>query len=156
MSDKRSLDFFYFSLRVFVGVIFAYAGFMKLLQPASIFEISLSNYPIIPEIIRPAISVVIPWIEWLVGVFVILGYMPRVFLKVALFFLVSFLVLLASGPLMGRDVPESCGCFGERGLQISSKLAFFLDFLALISCVTLILKKKFPFSLEGKLNLEQG
>jgi len=138
---------FWLVARLFVGALFAYAGFMKLTEPIGNFELSLANYPLLPESLIPLIAAVVPWCEWIFGMFLILGYVPRLSSLVICGFLVTFLLMLATGPLFGSVQVEDCGCFGQGGLKLTPKSAFFIDLTALIVGINLIIRKQFPLSL---------
>ena len=143
-----STDIFWFLVRVCVGLIFAYAGFMKLIEPRANFEAALSIYPLIPFSWLPLISVVIPWCEWIFGSFLILGFLPRFSASVICVLLAGFLILIATGPLLGGKASEACGCFGKSGFKISVKTEFVIDMVSLILAAAMVGKRRFPWSLD--------
>jgi len=141
-------DYFWLSARLFVGIILAYAGFMKLMEPRGNFEFALQNYPLIPDSVIPLLSGVIPWMEWILGIFLIVGYAPRIAALFSSLLFLVFVVLIGLN-LVGGKVIDNCGCFGERGIKLSPILAFFLDAGAFALSVLLLLKGYFPFSIQA-------
>ena len=141
-------DWFWFAARLFVGGVFAYAGFMKLMEPAANIAAALEQYPLVPENWYSLIAAVSPWVEWFLGMFLILGYAPRITAGLTGAVLVSFLVLIAAGPLTSGGEAGSCGCFGSKGIKVSVKTMFLVDFISLIICVMLVSRRKFLFSIN--------
>lgn len=94
--------------RLFLGGIFVYASFDKILHPLAFAEI-VYNYQILPDLLVNVAALLLPWIELMVGLSLIMG----VCLPGAL--LISFLLLLFFfGSLvfnMARGLDIDCGCF---------------------------------------------
>ena len=55
--------------RVCLGLVFAYSGFTKLMEPVENFQGGMAAYEIIPYVVIPFLARVIPWIEFVFGVF---------------------------------------------------------------------------------------
>ncbi len=148
LSRYQPEDWFWLAARIFVGGLFAYAGFMKLMEPSANIEAALTQYPLVPEMFYPLIASVMPWAEWLLGMFLLLGYAPRISAGVVSVILICFLVLIATGPLFTGKESSSCGCFGSHGLKVSTKTMFLVDFISVIFCVMLVMRKRFLFSVH--------
>ncbi len=95
-------------LRLFLGLIFVYAGIGKVLHPAAFAE-AVSNYQILPQSLVNFVAIVLPWVELLVGSCLVLGiFLPgAVFLANLL--LLSFFVALVAAFARGLNI--ECGCF---------------------------------------------
>jgi len=148
----RFSEYFYFVIRLIVGGVFMYSGFMKLIEPVAYFEASLAQYSLIPVMSYSTIAFIVPWFEWILGVFFVVGYASRFSAKLIAAFLVIFLVLLASTIFSGGEAPKDCGCFGEMGLKLNTKTVFALDLTLLIFTGLLLVINRFPFSIDRKLN----
>jgi len=78
--------------RFFLGGIFFYAGFSKLIEPVENFRGIIAEYQVIPfELIGP-VAYNLPWIELVAGFFLILGFLPRLSALLLGFISFSFLV----------------------------------------------------------------
>ncbi len=133
--------------RLWVGAVLAYAGFMKLMEPAANFQAALEQYPLIPSPLLPFLARTVPWIEWIGGVFFMLGYLTRVCAFVFMFFSLGFIVIL-SGPFWTGSAAKGCGCFGQSGFTLTVSQAYILDWANFIlSSFIISVKKKF-FSLD--------
>ena len=98
--------------RVFLGLLFLYASIEKILYPRAFAEI-VYNYLILPDGLIHLTAVVLPWIELLLGLFLILDlWLPGAVL-VANALLMAFLAALALNIARGVDI--DCGCFSSEG-----------------------------------------
>lgn len=122
--------------RLFLGSIFIVAGFLKLSGPVEIFRGMIVSYGIVPYPLVAPIAYVLPWVEFLSGVCLIIGYFPRFFAGVLGVLAFSFIALIALAQVNGT-LPENCGCFGE-GVHMTPYQMALLDtlnvFLALKLC----------------------
>ena len=118
--------------RLFLGGVFAYSGFMKLMEPAANFQAVLEHYPLLPAWALPFLAQTVPWAEWIFGMFLVVGYARRVSALSLGILSLGFIAAL-TGPVMGAggDMPEACGCFGESGLRLSLGQAYLLDWICL-------------------------
>jgi len=94
--------------RLFLGGIFVYASYDKILHPVPFAEI-VFNYQILPEILINLVSLFLPWLELLMGLSLILGvWLPgAVLISTVLLFV--FFTTLVFNMLRGLDI--DCGCF---------------------------------------------
>jgi uncharacterized membrane protein YphA (DoxX/SURF4 family) len=95
-------------LRLFLGVIFVYSSFDKILRPAAFAEI-IYNYQILPEALINLTSIFLPWLELLLGLLLILGFwLPGAVLICNSLFLIFFATLIFNS---ARGLDIDCGCF---------------------------------------------
>lgn len=152
-----SLEKFWAVARIGVGLIFAYAGLMKLLEPAANFEAVLLKYGIFPPLWIPWMARTLPWIEWILGSFLIAGYAPRPTTVGLSLLSLGFLVTLGSSRLFLQSGDADCGCFGASGLlHLSVRQIFLVDLLSLITCLRVGFLKEYPWSLHSFLVKPQG
>lgn len=102
---KKPLNFW---VRLILGVIFIIASADKIIHPAA-FAQAIYNYQILPDYLINIVSIILPWLEILLGVFLLFGlWLPgTVTLTNAL--LLAFLSALVFNVARGLDV--HCGCF---------------------------------------------
>jgi uncharacterized membrane protein YphA (DoxX/SURF4 family) len=142
-------------LRLLVGALFAYAGFSKLLEPMENFAASLSQYNLIPTFVIVPIARVLPWVEWIGGCFLFLGYAPRQAAITLASMTFIFLVVLISAFFTGSASGGDCGCFGGSGIHLTTKQVFVVDVISFSILLRLFFLKNFPWSLDALLKSEK-
>ncbi len=96
--------------RLFIGGLFIYASVYKIIDPAS-FAVSIRNYMIIPAAWSNVAALTLPWIEVLVGTFLIFGIQTRPSALITTGMLAAFLGALVYAYHIGLDI--DCGCFSS-------------------------------------------
>lgn len=142
--------------RITVGLILAYAGLSKLLEPAAYFEESLLKYGVFSPRWIPWIAQVVPWLEWIIGSFLVVGYAPRLAAVGASGLSLSFLVTLGSSRLFLEAGGSDCGCFGQTGLHLSLYQIFIVDLASFAVALRLSFMKDFPLTLHSFLLKGRG
>ena len=133
--------------RWLVGVVFIWAGAVKLLDPLG-FLVSIYGYEThLPEpLIRLAV-VMLPWLEILTGLVLITGIALKAGLILCASMLVAFVMLTGQAWARGLDI--SCGCFGSQLKETSIlglvQFAFFRN-LILLALTGYVLKRGKPRS----------
>jgi len=98
----------YFWVRLILGIIFVLASIDKIIHPAA-FAKAVNNYQILPDALINLTAIILPWLELILGIFLILGiWLPGAVLLANLL-LVSFFGALVFNLARGLDV--QCGCF---------------------------------------------
>lgn len=97
-------------LRVGLGVLFVYAGVMKLGDPTA-FALEIGNYRLWPAL-APYLAVVLPAVEITAGLGVIA--LPSVWRRGAALCIVGLMVMftIAVSVAVARGINVDCGCFG--------------------------------------------
>ncbi len=121
--------------RLFIGGIFIFAGFLKLSQPVEVFRGMIASYGVIPYAWIGWIAHIAPWLEFILGIFLLVGYLPRYAAAALSVLAFSFIALIVTSKLHGT-LPENCGCFGE-GVHMSPYQMVFLDLLNMLLAVRL-------------------
>ncbi len=99
-------------IRIWIGVLFVFSGTQKLLSPYQNFLYVIQNYQVLSHPFDVAVSIVLPWIELILGVFVILGLWTHWALRGLLILVTIFMGVV--GQAIIRNLPiKDCGCFGE-------------------------------------------
>lgn len=99
-------------LRLFLGGMFVYAAWDKVLQPAG-FAMSVRGYKIVPFALSNLFALGISWTELVAGVMLILGVFTRKAAGAIAILLVVFIVAIITVIVRGMTV--DCGCFGNEG-----------------------------------------
>jgi len=134
--------------RIFLGLVFAYSGFTKLMEPVENFQGGMAAYEVIPYALIPLLARVIPWIEFLFGAFLILGYLPRISALALAAMSGSFVLLIVTTRIVTGALPADCGCFGEGSLiHLKPFQVLIMDVCNTFIGILLALRKNHPFSL---------
>jgi uncharacterized membrane protein YphA (DoxX/SURF4 family) len=94
--------------RLLLGALFVAASWDKILHPAEFASI-IRDYRLLPEPVVPALAVLLPWIELVVGGLLLVGHLPLGALFLANSMLAVFWTALVVTALRGIDI--NCGCF---------------------------------------------
>jgi uncharacterized membrane protein YphA (DoxX/SURF4 family) len=129
MKNIRALFFsrmVHLFIRVALGIVFIYAGFVKLLDPGAFAKI-VSHYDIVPKFLLVPFAVGLPAVELLAGLGLVINV--RGSLAVILGLLVIFISVLGYGIFNGMDI--DCGCFSPEEISARNDLrnALFRDLL---------------------------
>ena len=136
-------------LRILTGVIFAYAGFSKLIEPYENFRGMINHYEIFPYAWSTPIALILPWFEFIFGVFMVLGYFPKMTAIVLGSLSLSFLIVLGASNALLDSANQDCGCFGQAGpIHLKVWQVFIMDFLLLGFSCRFATFKSYPFSLD--------
>ena len=126
----------FFVIRLILGGVFLFSGFLKLTQPHQNFLAVINTFQIVVGPPAEFIALTMPWVEFFLGLFLVLGLWTGISLAGLWFLNTLFVGVLASAIL--RKLPiENCGCFGE-GMSLSIPQMLILDvclwwvFLALL------------------------
>ena len=142
-----------FVFRLILGVVFIYASYDKILNPAG-FSDNIHNFHVTPAAAENLAALIIPWLELIVGVFLIFGVFLEGSTSITIGLLVFFIIILSQAVLRGIDV--HCGCFkteadaGVTDLRMELIKRIAEDFVYLGMAVFIKLKDKFSL-----LNKEQ-
>ena len=105
------------ALRVVIGGIFIVAGASKI-GHAPLFAAQIAGFRILPEPVVAPLAVVLPFLEILLGGYLIAGFFTRVAAWVAVVMLALFDLAIASAVVRGLTV--SCGCFGPNDATVTT------------------------------------
>ena len=94
--------------RIIVGCMFIFASLDKIADPAQ-FSFAISNYHITPYFIDNLAALIIPWLEFFLGLNLILGIYIRGTTKLLIILLIFFIIILFQANI--REINIDCGCF---------------------------------------------
>lgn len=137
------------AVRIAIGLLFFLVGGGKLLGHYQNFLYVIQSYDIFPPPMEELIARSLPWIEFFLGLFLILGLWMKVTLAGVLALFMGFLTVV--GQALVRKLPLSeCGCFGE---WLSVPLPAIFGFDTVLLLLTLMMRVKLEktsrFSLDG-------
>ena len=147
----------YFWVRLLLGIIFALASIDKIIHPAAFTE-AVYNYQILPDTLINLTAIILPWLELILGIFLILGlWLPGAVL-LSNILLVTFFGALVFNLARGLDI--QCGCFSVSQettsnlcmcLYVIRDGVFLLLGLYLLSHIFLEKRKAFTTSIKDQL-----
>lgn len=137
MRNLLSNSYAVLASRLILGGVFIAAGVPKILDPGA-FAAAIRSYGLaLPEWFVSFSAYALPYIEVLIGLYLIIGLFtkPTAWLTTAL--MVVFTAALLQGIARGLDI--NCGCFGAGDGSSNLWLAFLRDIGLIALCLHIIL-----------------
>lgn len=94
--------------RICLGCVFVYASIHKIIDPGSFAKI-IYGYGLFPAIMINTTAIVLPYIEFFAGLFLILGIFPRSSAVLIQVLLLAFIIAISINLIRGHEF--DCGCF---------------------------------------------
>jgi len=131
-----------FLARLIFGGTFIYASLSKIAFPTAFAEI-VNNYGILPSSLSKLAAFSLPWIELILGIFLITG----IFIRESAFFL-SFLIIIFMAAIIHKALNGTvgdCGCFSIGSLNETQSIVLIItrDVLLLLLGIIVLLSTKF-------------
>jgi len=95
-------------VRVVLGALFIYASMDKIANMPDFAKV-IFNYKILPAQLVNLLAIFLPWIEFVIGLCLVIGKFERASLMIYSAMLVVFIIALSQALIRGLDI--SCGCF---------------------------------------------
>jgi uncharacterized membrane protein YphA (DoxX/SURF4 family) len=109
-SKSKVLKIVQIVLRVALGAIFIYAGWVKLQDPWQLFAAGVASYELLPMGAVEFVARTLPWFEIALGVVLISGFFMRISSTIVSALLAVFFTLIVRAYIQGKAI--NCGCFG--------------------------------------------
>ena len=139
--------------RILLGLIFLFAGIAKISDPVR-FIFTLRQFNLFSEAVIPFMALYLPWLEFILGLFLILGLLYRASAFLLACLNTMFAIAILTVVVRGMEI--DCGCFGMFADIL--KIPDSADIKAIIRNVIFIgisvyifIVKKTLFSLENYL-----
>ena len=105
---KQHKQKIHYGIRIFMGIIFIYASFDKIIDPNS-FSQNIHNYGVSPIYIENIIALILPWIELFIGFGLIFNVKYEAALDISIVLIIAFIILISQAYARGKSI--DCGCF---------------------------------------------
>jgi uncharacterized membrane protein YphA (DoxX/SURF4 family) len=121
-------------LRLLVGGTFVFSGATKLLSHSQFVD-TVDSYHILPHSLATAYGVTLPWVELVIGVYLLFAILIRSSAVAVVLMGISFMVANVSAIVRGD---EHCGsCFGEA-ITFPAWQSLVVDVLIMITALYLV------------------
>jgi putative oxidoreductase len=104
-------------LRLLLGAIFLVAGASKI-GHAAFFAAQIAGFRILPSALIAPLALVLPFLEVLLGGYLVIGLFTRTSAWIAASLLLLFDLAIASAVVRGMTV--NCGCFGPSDATVTT------------------------------------
>ena len=111
-----------------IGGLFVISGFEKLIGPHQNFLYVIQNYSFLPLFTAEIVARALPWAEFFIGVFLVVGLWLKWALRALMVLLSGFMAVVSQALIRQLPIAE-CGCFGAL---ISFPLPVVLAFDAMV------------------------
>lgn len=136
-------------LRIFIGLLFIYSGFFKILNLENFGNIII-QYDIAPLILVPYAAVIMPFLEFILGILLLSGYRVKSASFISIVLMLFFIVIISINVVRGNVF--DCGCFELDQFGIKEEIGIPLlvrDFIFSAILLILFYAKRHPFSIDS-------
>lgn len=110
-------DYLTIAVRLFIGGLFIYASYYKIVQPAD-FARSIWYYHMVPGNLINLMAIILPWLELICGIAIIIGLWYRG--AVIWMNLMTVMFIIALSIAYARGISIDCGCFKAAAASTNS------------------------------------
>jgi uncharacterized membrane protein YphA (DoxX/SURF4 family) len=138
------------AVRILIGVLLIHSGWGKVSRPIAFFEIVINFYQIVPDVLVPYVAWALAWTEFVLGTFLVLGFLTNVSAGIlsGLIFLFEMVVAQA---IVRRLPIEECGCFGGGTVHLTLIQTFTLEVILFCLLLQIASSRRYPLSLDQRL-----
>jgi len=123
--------------RLVVGGVYLYASYDKILHP-EVFVRFVHNYRILPPALETLFALILPSLEFLIGLFLVFGVLTEASALLTSGTLIMFLIAIASALL--RHIDIECGCFFTAKSARIGMSYIYRDLLLLIPTLLILFR----------------
>jgi uncharacterized membrane protein YphA (DoxX/SURF4 family) len=136
------------AVRVLLGALFVVAGASKV-GHADLFAAEIAGFRLLPAALIAPIAIALPFLEMLLGVYLILGLFTRTAAWIAVALFAVFDLAIASAVVRGMTV--SCGCFGPSDATVTSWPEVARDAVLVVLAAIVALRPPGTFALDRRI-----
>ncbi|MEA2689708.1 MAG: hypothetical protein QOJ39_1426 [Candidatus Eremiobacteraeota bacterium] len=148
MSRESVLSVLILLLRVALGAIFVVAGVSKVGHAAE-FAAQIAGFRLLPQAVIAPMALVLPFLEILLGGYLIVGLFTRAAAWVAVLLFAAFDGAIASAVVRGMTV--SCGCFGPNDKTVTTWTEVARDAVFVLLAVIVALRPPGTLALDRRI-----
>jgi uncharacterized membrane protein YphA (DoxX/SURF4 family) len=138
-------------LRIALGATFVVAGGLKI-GHADVFASQIAGFQLLPQPLVAPLALLLPFVEVLVGAYLIIGLFTRAAAVAAAILLAVFDLAIALAVV--RGLHASCGCFGPADQTTTSWTEVARD--GVIALVAIVIAWRAPGALALDRRMEQS
>jgi putative oxidoreductase len=106
-------------LRIFMGLLLIYSGFFKALDLEN-FSRVISLYNISPDVLVPYATVILPFLELMIGVLLLFGYKIKSASLISIGLMIFWATIISINVYKGKNF--ECGCFETSRFGLSEAI----------------------------------
>jgi putative oxidoreductase len=135
--------------RIIMGMLFIFSGIFKVIDLHA-FGTVIMKYNIIPEITVPYAAILLPFLELIVGLFLVTGFRIKTASLISMALMILFSVVISVNVIKGESF--DCGCFELSRFGINEDISVRLivrDMIFLIILIITYNAKRHYYSLDN-------
>jgi len=129
------------AVRWFIGGLFVFASYHKILDPAHFAKI-IYGYYLFPDVSINLMAIVLPYVELFTGMALILGIYPRSAALIINLMLLGFIIAIGINLIRGHQFDCGCFSFDEQGYGSSAGGLLLRDILYFVLGIHLLFFNK--------------
>jgi uncharacterized membrane protein YphA (DoxX/SURF4 family) len=138
-------------LRIVLGVIFVVAGVSKVGHAAE-FAQQIAAFRLLPQPVIAPMALLLPFLEIMVGGYLIVGLFTRIAAWAATLLLLVFDAAIASAVVRGMTL--NCGCFGTNDTTVTTWAEVARDAVFVLLAVVVALRPPGMLALDRRIGNE--
>ncbi len=136
-------------LRVAIGLVFIVAGIAKIGHAAE-FAAQIAGFRLLPQPVIPPMALVLPFLEVLLGGYLVIGLFTRASAWTAALLFALFDAAIASAVVRGMTV--SCGCFGPNDTTVTTWPEVARDAVLVVIAIVVALRAPGMLALDRRMD----
>lgn len=110
MNAQKIISYIQSVFRIILGLLLLIAGYLKVQDNSALFE-TVAYITWVPTVLQSFVIDTLPWIEVLVGGFLVIGLFKKWVIPAGTLIYTGFFVFAIYG--LGSGMEGDCGCFGD-------------------------------------------